>query len=237
MPFEIHPSPKKTKDGRNILYVRPRSSQKITMEQLDDYCAENYALRPGELTRAFRAFIQATGYYLSKGYRMETLIGSFAPKIGLKRELTNPDEVKTYDVQFEGIEYKSVKEFEKSVLFWLDGFRRANNPHVQKLMADGHDVFIVTATYYESVPEKMKDLLFKYFPFISWDHVIITSRKQMIRGDVLIDDGVHNLEGGDYAKILVTAPHNKDYDAEANGMIRVNNWDEILKAVETLDKK
>ena len=136
MPFEIHPSPKKTKDGRNILYVRPRSSQKITMEQLDDYCAENYALRPGELTRAFRAFIQATGYYLSKGYRMETLIGSFAPKIGLKRELTNPDEVKTYDVQFEGIEYKSVKEFEKSVLFWLDGFRRANNPNVQKLMAD-----------------------------------------------------------------------------------------------------
>ena len=136
MPFEIHPSPKKTKDGRTILYVRPRSSQKITMEQLDDYCAENYALRPGELTRAFRAFIQATGYYLSKGYRMETLIGSFAPKIGLKRELTDPDEVKNYDVQFEGIEYKSVKEFEKSVLSWLDGFRRVNNPNVQQLMAD-----------------------------------------------------------------------------------------------------
>lgn len=136
MPFEIHPSPKKTKDGRTILYVRPRSSQKITMEQLNDYCAENYALRPGELTRAFRAFIQATGYYLSKGYRMETLIGSFAPKIGLKRELTDPDEVKNYDVQFEGIEYKSVKEFEKSVLSWLDGFRRVNNPNVQQLMAD-----------------------------------------------------------------------------------------------------
>ena len=30
MPFEIHPSPKKAKDGRNILYVRPRSNQKIT---------------------------------------------------------------------------------------------------------------------------------------------------------------------------------------------------------------
>ena len=136
MPFEIHHSPKKTKDGRNILYVRPRSNQKITMEQLDDYCAQHYALRPGELTRAFRAFIQATGYYLSEGYRIETLIGSFAPKIGLKRELTNPDEVKTYDVQFEGIEYKSVKEFEKSVLSWLDGFRRVNNPNVQQLMAD-----------------------------------------------------------------------------------------------------
>lgn len=136
MPFEIHPSPKKAANGKNLLYVRPRSRQKITMEQLDDYCAKHYALRPGELTRAFRAFIEATGYYLSEGYRVETLIGSFAPKIGLRRELTDPDEVKTTDVLFEGIEYKSVKEYEKSVLSNLRGFRRANNPNVQQLMAD-----------------------------------------------------------------------------------------------------
>lgn len=136
MPFEIHPSPKKAENGKNILYVRPRSRQKITMEQLDNYCANHYALRPGELTRAFQAFIEATGYYLSEGYRVETLIGSFAPKIGLKRELTDPDEVKTTDVLFEGIEYKSVKEYEKSVLSNLRGFRRANNPNVQQLMAD-----------------------------------------------------------------------------------------------------
>ena len=136
MPFEIHPSPKKAENGKNLLYVRPRSRQKITMEQLDDYCANHYALRPGELTRAFQAFIEATGYYLSEGYRVETLIGSFAPKIGLKRELTDPDEVKTTDVLFEGIEYKSVKEYEKSVLSNLRGFRRANNPNVQQLMAN-----------------------------------------------------------------------------------------------------
>ena len=136
MPFEIHPSPKKAENGKNKLYVRPRSRQKITMEQLDDYCANHYALRPGELTRAFQAFIEATGYYLSEGYRVETLIGSFAPKIGLRRELTDPAEVKTTDVLFEGIEYKSVKEYEKSVLSNLRGFRRANNPNVQQLMAD-----------------------------------------------------------------------------------------------------
>ena len=136
MPFEIHPSPKKAANGKNILYVRPRSRHKITMEQLDDYCANHYALRPGELTRAFQAFIEATSYYLSEGYRVETLIGSFAPKIGLRRELTDPDEVKTTDVLFEGVEYKSVKEYEKSVLSNLRGFRRANNPNVQQLMAD-----------------------------------------------------------------------------------------------------
>jgi len=98
---------------------------------------------------------------------------------------------------------------------------------LQRLIAAGHDVFIVTATHPASVPEKMNDLLFRYFPFLTWHQVIITDCKQMIRGDILIDDGVHNLEGGDYMKLLMTAPHNKNYDAEANGMIRVNNWAEI----------
>ena len=106
---------------------------------------------------------------------------------------------------------------------------------LKKLMDDGHEVFIVTATPYQSVQEKMGDLLFHYFPFLKWDQLIITFRKQMIKGDVMIDDGVHNLEGGDYVKILMSAPHNLSYDAEANGMIRVRNWTEILDVIEKLD--
>jgi len=108
---------------------------------------------------------------------------------------------------------------------------------LQRLIANGHEVFIVTASYPESVPEKMNDLLFRYFPFLSWRNVIITAHKQMIRGDVLIDDGIHNLEGGDYTKILMTAPHNKSYDAEANGMIRVHNWAEIENVIANLEQK
>jgi len=136
MPFEIHPSPMKGSDGRNIVYVRPQSGRKITMEQVDEYCAEYYALRRGELTRSFRAFIEAVGHFLSEGYRIETPIGSFAPKIGLKREITDPAEVKNGDVLFEGIEYRSVKAFEESVARWMEGFRRAGNPNVQQLLAD-----------------------------------------------------------------------------------------------------
>ncbi len=108
---------------------------------------------------------------------------------------------------------------------------------LQRLMAAGHDVYIVTATPHESVPEKMNEVLFRYFPFLSWNQVIIAYNKQLIRGDVLIDDGVHNLEGGDYIKILMTAPHNRDYDAEANGMIRVNSWDEIEEVIKKLEEK
>ena len=61
--------------------------------------------------------------------------------------------------------------------------------------------------------------------------MIITCRKQLINGDVLIDDGIHNLEGGAYKKILMTAPHNANYNAEANGMIRVRNWKEIEQVI------
>ena len=51
---------------------------------------------------------------------------------------------------------------------------------------------------------------------------------------MLIDDGIHNLEGGDYRKILFTAPHNRFYDAEANGMTRVNTWEEIVEIIDRM---
>lgn len=98
----------------------------------------------------------------------------------------------------------------------------------------GHKVMIVTASNYETLAAKMDKVLFKYYPFIKWDDVIITSNKQLIKGDVLIDDGFHNLEGGDFYKILVDAPYNRSCDAKAAGMVRVYNWDEIVHEVDKL---
>lgn len=95
---------------------------------------------------------------------------------------------------------------------------------LQKLIADGHRVYIVTSSSYETLKTKIEVVLFRYFPFIKWEDVIVTSCKQLICGDILVDDAVHNLEGGAYYKILMDAPHNRDYDAEGNGMDRVKNW-------------
>ena len=72
----------------------------------------------------------------------------------------------------------------------------------------------------------------KYFPYIDWNHVIVTSNKAMIKGDILIDDGIHNLLGGDYFKILMSLPHNRYFDAEKNGMIRAGNWKEVVDIVD-----
>ena len=124
MPFEMFPTPAKGKDGKILYYPRPRSGQKISMRGLDEYCAKHYGLRPFELTRAFDAFIQATGYWLSEGYRIDTPIGSFAPRLRVIREITDPDDVQGRDVRFDGVEYNSGKLWHESVEKWLEGFRR-----------------------------------------------------------------------------------------------------------------
>lgn len=136
MPFELHPSPIKGKDGKNIFYAKPLSGRKVTMEEIDEYCFRHYAMRKGELTHSFNAFIEAAGHFLAEGYRMETSIGYFAPTLKLLGEFTDPDDVKPSDVSFEGIEYKSAKAFERQVAKWLSGFHRANNPDTRQLLAD-----------------------------------------------------------------------------------------------------
>ena len=102
---------------------------------------------------------------------------------------------------------------------------------LEKMIADGHEIYIVTATYYQTLKAKMENVLFKYFPFITWDNVIITSNKQMVMGDVLIDDGPHNLVGGTYKKILFDVNHNRSFDEKSVGAIRAHNWDEVYDIV------
>ena len=120
--------------------------------------------------------------------------------------------------------------------FWetvtpIDGAAEA----LQRLIAAGHEVYIVTATPYQGLRAKMEKVLFRYFPFLTWDQVISTTKKQMIRADVMIDDGYHNLVGGDFVKILVDAPYNRKYDEKADGMIRVHGWGEIERVIHELE--
>ena len=115
------------------------------------------------------------------------------------------DEIVSWDVSaaFPGLTHEQVYEIPMKPGFWKTVEPIEDAPEVlSRLIASGNEVYIVTATPYESIFEKMSEVLFKYFPFLSWDQVIVTSRKQLIRGDVLIDDGIHNLEGGQYKKVL-----------------------------------
>lgn len=136
--YEVHPTPAKDKDGKNLVYVRPLSGQRMTMKQLEGYCERNFNARYGELTRAFDLFIRAASEFLADGYRIETPIGTFAPKLSLARQVSDADEVKDRDVRLDGVEYTPGKLWQREMTKWHDGFRRAHNPDSSQLLAD-HD--------------------------------------------------------------------------------------------------
>ena len=116
--------------------------------------------------------------------------------------------------------------------FWKEVEPMADAPvYIKKLIDEGFDVYICTASFFDTIYAKFAYILKRYFPFISWDQVIVTKNKQLVNGHILIDDGVHNLEGGKYKKILMSAPHNEHYDAGSNGMTRVKTWNEAYTAV------
>ena len=112
--YEVHPTPVKGSDGRNLMYVRPKSGMKLTMKELEEKCEFYNALRYGELSRAF----------------------DFAPKLSLTRQVTSPDEVKDRDVRLDGVEYNPGKLWNEEMRKWHDGFRRYQNPDTQELLAD-----------------------------------------------------------------------------------------------------
>lgn len=146
------------------------------------------------------------------------------------------DDISDWDVSaaFDGLNREQVYGVITEDEFWENVEPMPYAPEVlKKLIEYGDEVYIVTATPYRSIPSKMDHLLFKYFPFIKWENVIVTSRKQLLKADVMIDDGPHNLVGGCYRKILVSCPHNRNFDATSNGMIRVDNWHEIEKILES----
>lgn len=103
--------------------------------------------------------------------------------------------------------------------------------YIKKLIDKGFNIYLCTSTDYRNVKVKYEKVIKKYFPYILWNQIIVAYKKQMIKADFLIDDGVHNLENGEYVKILMSAPHNQNYDTEKNRMIRADNWKAIYNII------
>lgn len=119
--------------------------------------------------------------------------------------------------------------------FWREVEPVDDAPRYIKLLLDeGYDVYVCTASSFDAIKSKFDCILGRFFPFIPLNRVIVTGRKQLIRGNVLIDDGIHNLEGGAYEKILMSRPHNQSYNAEIHGMKRVCSWKEAYDAIHRL---
>jgi 5'(3')-deoxyribonucleotidase len=105
---------------------------------------------------------------------------------------------------------------------------------IQNMIDDGDDVYVVTSSSLNTIGRKWKEVLQKFFPMIKHSHVIVAERKQMIMGDVLIDDAPFNLEGGMYYGILFNAPHNAGYDGSGLGIERARDWNDTYFSISVL---
>lgn len=119
--------------------------------------------------------------------------------------------------------------YEDSFWRWIEPMPDSQRV-LQQLHGEGHELYIVTATDYRISKAKF-DRILSLFPFLDTEHIIIAHNKQMIRGDVLIDDGPHNLIGGEYFRILFDRPHNRGLNEKKYGIYRANSWEDVYRLI------
>lgn len=115
MPFEVHRSPSTDEDGRVVLYATTLSNRSKDFDEIETWLSISNAARKGELQRAFDAFLGECARWLGEGYRVQTPLGVFSLKLGMKRKVTHPEEVRHDDAEFRGIEFRPSAEFTKRV--------------------------------------------------------------------------------------------------------------------------
>jgi 5'(3')-deoxyribonucleotidase len=95
--------------------------------------------------------------------------------------------------------------------------RLSDNSHIH--------IYIVSISDKHLMKTKI-DLIEREYPFIHSNDVIFIHNKQLLNLDILVDDKFDNLLNAPYKGVLFTAPWNTSFNAEYNGLIRVNDWSE-----------
>lgn len=101
---------------------------------------------------------------------------------------------------------------------------------LKQLHDEGHELYMVTATDYRTCKEKVSRIL-ELFPWLDQEHIIVAHKKQMVCGDVLIDDNPQNLIGGPYFRVLFDKPHNRNFEERKHGIYRANDWDQVYRLI------
>lgn len=143
------------------------------------------------------------------------------------------DDIFTYDMKTCLPKLSNEQIYEPLYLdeFWMSlSPREECNYYLNKLIEDGHDVKLITATVVESMPIKTEWIL-KHFPYLNKNDIWMVFDKNWINADILLDDYIKNLEGGSYIGVCYSQPWNKIYAG-----LRVNNWKEFYKLINEMRK-
>lgn len=133
MKFELLPGPSKGEDGKPLLYPHPAIGRKWSMRWLDDFCNKYRGMSKGELIRVFETFLEVAAFHMEDGSRIETPFGSFAPKLKMKGNFTDPAKVSHDDVYFDSIEFIPSKRFKHELEKRLaEGFLKVTKPNGER---------------------------------------------------------------------------------------------------------
>lgn len=96
---------------------------------------------------------------------------------------------------------------------------------MKQLHNEGYSLYIATVSPPTSsfVYEEKHLWIEKHLPFFSLKNLIFCRDKGMLRGEVLFDDGPHNIEAFKGMGVVLDYPYNRNVEAE-----RVTRWDEFI---------
>ena len=105
---------------------------------------------------------------------------------------------------------------------------------IDKLM-NKHNFYFLTSTYPRNV--NVKHLwLSRFFPEYSQKNLIVCMDKNLVPGDVLIDDNLGNLSNSVEHNLIFDKPWNRQHGNFDFKTIRVNSWEEIDKFISSLEE-
>lgn len=109
-----------------------------------------------------------------------------------------------------------------------------------QMLSKQYDIYICTAYYMDYVRDLCGKVVAQKYEFIARElpdfnmsKILFTNSKNVVVGDIMIDDNLNNLlTNRSCQKLMFTATHNEKYTDEelrVHNVIRVNSWDEVKK--------
>lgn len=131
------------------------------------------------------------------------------------------------------------KPFIRSCMRWPEFYTRLDAvpgaiAGIMTLMAKGHEVRIVSAVpksagiAYHGKCQWIRDNM----PFFNLDCFYAVHKKDEVVGDILLDDGPHNIDA--FKKKGIAVVFDCPWNRKTEGQYRVKNWKEFLELVDKL---
>lgn len=103
--------------------------------------------------------------------------------------------------------------------------------YTKKLIEEGHEIVIATASPINGFKDKAV-FLKKHFPHIPERNLILAWRKECIYGDIMLDDGLHNITTSICdIPVIFNQPWNQNTDSNYK---RVSSWQEFYEFVQNI---